>query len=117
MMKITLYTPFSSWYSKNKMWKHNQFRAYIPKEAQQVRDDLMIELKNELGDKKFKKEKVWVSLFIEKPDNRCDAVNFIDTICDVIKKVIGIDDRWFSIGEVDWKIEKDKPKIFIKIEQ
>ena len=116
-MKITLYTPFSSWYSKNKMWAHNSFRTYIPKEAQQIRDDLTIELKNELGDKVFKKEKVWISLFIEKPDNRCDAVNFIDTICDVVKKVIGIDDRYFSIREVDWKIVKDKPKIFIKIEQ
>ena len=66
----------------------------------------------------FKKNKVWVDIFVEKKDNRSDAVNVVDLVCDAIKKGIGVDDRWFCLGRLDWVIVKDRePQVFIKVYQ
>lgn len=61
--------------------------------------------------------KVWISIFVQKPHHRSDAVNVVDYICDGIKVGLGIDDRWFSIGRLDWEISKDNPQIYIGIGQ
>lgn len=116
-MKIELRTPFSFDYSKNKTWGHNRrgFK-YIRNEARRIRDNLLVELKNQVGKKKFEKRKVYITLLIVKPTMRGDCINFIDSICDVIKKAIEIDDNMFALS-VDWEINKDKPYINIVIEQ
>lgn len=61
--------------------------------------------------------KVWVSIHVEKPNNRFDAINVIDSIADGLKKAIGVDDRWFSIGGLDWSICKDEPRFIIEFGQ
>ena len=63
------------------------------------------------------RNKVWIDIFVQKPDHRGDAINFLDLIADAIKEAIGIDDRWFSIRRIDWQIVKEKPRIFIGIGQ
>lgn len=61
--------------------------------------------------------RVWLDILVQKPNQRGDAVNFVDLICDAAKSAIGIDDRWFSIRRLDWQIVKDDPKIYIGIGQ
>lgn len=61
--------------------------------------------------------KVWMSIHVEKPNNRFDAINVVDAIADGLKKAIGIDDRWFSIGALDWSICKDEPRFIIEFGQ
>jgi len=64
----------------------------------------------------WRKDKIWVWIDVEKPDNRSDAINVIDGICDIIKKCIPIDDRYYSVV-CDWKIQKIDPIIKVRVEQ
>ena len=61
--------------------------------------------------------KVWMAIHVEKPNNRFDAINVIDSIADGLKKAIGIDDRWFCIRQLDWSICKDEPRFIIEFGQ
>lgn len=61
--------------------------------------------------------KVWMAIHVEKPNNRFDAINCVDSIADGLKKAIGIDDRWFSIRQLDWSICKDEPRFTIEFGQ
>jgi uncharacterized Zn-finger protein len=74
-------------------------------------------LESAISGKKIYRNKVWIDIFVQKPDHRGDAINFVDLIADAIKVAIGIDDRWFSIRRVDWQIVKENPRIFIGIGQ
>lgn len=61
--------------------------------------------------------KLWIGLFVEKPDHRGDAINVVDLVCDGIRDAIDVDDRWFCLQFVDWRVNKADPKIFIQIGQ
>ena len=63
------------------------------------------------------KNKIWIEIFVQKPDHKRDAINLISTICDAVKDAIGIDDRWFSIARLDWQIVKHDPQIIIGLFQ
>lgn len=52
-----------------------------------------------------------------KPRTNIDAINFIDAIADVLKRVIGVDDKWFSIKSLDWAVDAKNPYIIIKLYQ
>ena len=54
---------------------------------------------------------------VYKPRTNIDAINFIDAIADVLKDVIGVDDKWFSIKALDWEHDKVNPRIIVKIYQ
>jgi len=119
MNEIEIKIPFNWLLSKNNRMGYSGItkRSFIKKEAREVQDSLILLIKNRVGDFKFKKDKIWISIFVQKPTERGDAINFVDVICDSIKKAVGIDDRWFSIKVVDWEIAEENPQIFIKIEQ
>ena len=64
---------------------------------------------------KWKKEKIWVNIFLQKPMLRCDVANLVDGIFDAIKVGIGIDDCYFSLS-ADWDYSKEiKPFIKLKL--
>lgn len=91
--------------------------VFLKKDARAVRDAIHYKIKSVLSGIIFKPGKVWVDIFVEKPDHRSDAINVVDTVCDAIKIAIGVDDRWFSIRRVDWAIIKTNPMITIVIGQ
>lgn len=61
--------------------------------------------------------KLWLSFFVEKENQKSDAVNVVDTMCDAIKRAVELDDRWFCIDRVDWCVKKTDPRIVIRIGQ
>lgn len=65
----------------------------------------------------FKQNKVWLDIFVQKPDHKGDAVNVVDLVCDAVKVAINVDDRWFSIRKLDWEICKTDPKLVIGVAQ
>lgn len=112
--------PWQRAISKNYMYGHNRAGGVYIKDAHRAtRDSIHYEVLNMLrsGNVKFNTGKVWLDIFVEKPDHRGDAVNTVDAICDGVKGAIGIDDRWYSIRRLDWIIVKDSPMITIKIGQ
>ena len=67
---------------------------------------------------KFEKRKIWLSILVEKPHHRGDAVNVVDVLCDGLKKGIDVDDKWFSISKLDWTIIPDRDcKIIVELVQ
>jgi len=62
------------------------------------------------------KTKTWLNLKVFKPNNRSDAVNFVDGISDALKKAIKIDDRYYSMI-IDWEIDKEQPRFELVVWQ
>lgn len=61
--------------------------------------------------------KLWLDIFVQKPDNKSDAVNVVDLVCDAVKDATHLDDRWYSIRRLDWEVVKVDPVVFIGIGQ
>lgn len=113
---IQVAVPFDPRFSKNALWNTGgQGHVYMRQEIKNTRDALIYELQSVPGE--WFDGKVWISIFVEKPDARSDAVNVIDLICDAVKKAIGVDDRWFSIRRLDWAIVKTDPMIWVGVAQ
>lgn len=66
---------------------------------------------------KMYNNKVYLDIFVCKPRTNIDAINFLDAIADVLKRVIGVDDKWFSIKSLDWIVDTKNPYIVVKLYQ
>jgi len=116
LIKIAI--PFSYSASKNHLWATNKNgHIYRRAESNTLQEQIVLMLKPALIGKKIYRNKVWIDIFVQKPDHRGDAINVLDLIADALKEAIGIDDRWFSIRRLDWQIVKENPRIFIGIGQ
>lgn len=110
--------PFTWAASKNHIYAlqqtgHRELRA----ESGLFRLAVARRIKSALGDQVVVQNKVWVEIFVQKPNHKGDAINVIHAICDAVKDAVGVDDRWFSIRGVDWQIIKHNPQIFITVGQ
>lgn len=112
--------PFDYSLSKNHIWSlRSKGHVYLRQEARKAREYIAWMIKDALNKSKRKlvQAKLWIDIFIQKPDHRGDAVNFLDLICDAIKDATGLDDKWYCIRRLDWQIVKEKPLIYIGISQ
>jgi Holliday junction resolvase RusA-like endonuclease len=115
---ITLAIPFSYAVSKNHIWATNgKGHIHRRKESTDYEDYIILEFKKELQGKKVFQNKIWIDLFVQKPNHKGDAINVLDLIADALKKAVGIDDRWFSVRWIDWEVVKENQKIYIGIGQ
>lgn len=117
-VSVSFSIPFKTGMSKNFYLglRHGGYGVY--KKAEAVALEELIILKTKKMGGKFKQNKIWLDFYVEKPTNRSDAVNVVDLICDAVKKGIGVDDRWFSLGQVDWSVVKDRePQVYVRVYQ
>ena len=66
------------------------------------------------------RKKVFIDAIVYKKDNRSDHHNCIKGILDVMQKAIdqkGVTDNYFSISLWDYEIDKDNPRIEVKVWQ
>ncbi len=112
--------PFSWAASKNSIYGRMsdiKKRTFIRAESRNYRDAITLLTKQAMKGVDLKHDKLWLDIFVEKPNQRGDAVNVIDLVCDAIKRAIPIDDRWYSIRRLDWEINKNNPHLFIGLSQ
>lgn len=64
----------------------------------------------------FKPHKIYVDIMVYRPDMRTDPVNFVDMICDAVKRGIGIDDNIYA-GKWDWELVDPPGEIVITVRQ
>lgn len=118
--RVWVAMPFDHSFSKNQMYARTGSGAvYIRENSRNTRFVLKSLIKKSVLDAKVKvaHNKVWITIFVEKRDWRGDAVNTVDLVCDAIKDAIGVDDKMFSIQQVDWAVVKRNPRILIGIGQ
>lgn len=113
--------PFHYGMSKNRMlgWTKKQ-KPHLTKEFRDTRGDLRDQLALAFlqpNAPKVVNAKLWIDIYVQKPDNRGDAVNVVDLVCDAIKEAIGLDDRWYSIRRLDWQIVKEGGHLFVGMGQ
>lgn len=110
--------PYSWAASKNRSFRiAASGRPFKIKELKQYQDALALCVASAVRGQKVYKNKIWVEFFVQKPSHKSDAINIVDTVCDAIKIGLGVDDRWFSIKQLDWQITKTDPQIYISIYQ
>lgn len=110
--------PFSYALSKNHLWSlGSEGHVFLRGESRKARAYLAGEVKKALCDVSIVQDKLWISLIVQKPDHRGDAINVIDLVADAIKDALPLDDRWYCIKGVDWQIIKQEPRLYIGIGQ
>lgn len=112
--------PFTWAASKNHIFSSARGNdGHIAKRKARVafQQQLIERLISALDGEKISQNKVWIDIFVQKPNHKGDAINFVDAICDAVKQAIGVDDRWFSLRSVDWQIVKDNPLIYVGVGQ
>lgn len=108
--------PFSYSASKNAVWRMGRGgHVYARQEANNYRALIANMLRS--GGPRWFQAKLWIDIFVEKPNHRGDAVNVVDLVCDAIKDATGVDDRWYSIWRLDWSIVKENPRLIIGVRQ
>jgi len=63
-----------------------------------------------------KKEKTFVEIHLYKPTQRGDSANFVDSVLDVVKDAIMVDDHFF-VPSAPWSVDRIEPRIEITIWQ
>jgi len=110
--------PFMYGMSKNAAWSSTgKGHIFLRKEHSQLRDALALRIKNASRGITWFEDKVWIDILVQKPNQRGDAVNVVDAVCDAVKMAIGIDDRWFCIKKLDWQVVKDDPRLIVGVGQ
>lgn len=119
LWQITLAIPYSSHMSKNKLLGRTRSGVYMRKEAHDQQGVVMTAFADalRLSQRTVVRAKLWIDIFVQKPNHYSDAVNVVDSICDALKAATNLDDRWFSISRLDWEVVTDDPFIFIGIGQ
>jgi hypothetical protein len=115
---VTFSVPYNQNVSKNARWRlGSRGVVYTTESVRKLDAEIQREVLRALDGRRLVQNKVWLSFFVEKPDHKSDAINVVDTLCDAIKKAVEVDDRWFSIRQLDWAIKKRDPHIIISIAQ
>lgn len=115
--------PFTYSLSKNATWsfrgKGRGGHVFMRQEAASARAIVRDAIKRAMSHRPPAVDaKVYIDLFVQKPDHRGDAINVVDSVCDGIKDALGVDDRWFCIRGVDWEVVKSgQPMIWIRVGQ
>lgn len=112
--------PFDYTMSKNSIWSNRKTGHIDNRQRKNTIKEYLVERINSSLNRsgnRFYEDKVWIDIFVQKPDHRGDAINVVDFVCDAVKEAIGVDDRWFSIRKLDWQITKENPSLYVGIGQ
>lgn len=105
MPTIEISIPYTPGLLKNKKSKFGHGHYYTSKEYSDAVSSLKDIVWGKSRGQKWKEEKIFVDIFLQKPQKRIDVANLVDSVCDAIKEGIGIDDCWFA-PRTDWEYEK-----------
>lgn len=103
MSQIELFYNLDPALSKNRKTSFARGRYYTNPAHKDACNALIMALKAQNKGQVWKKERVWIDIFLMKSKERQDVSNFVDVCCDAVKQVILVDDCFFSI-KADWEM-------------
>lgn len=113
---LRLAMPFDWAASKNAVWRTGRGgHVYARKESVDWRGQLAQKIRD--AGLEWFDGKVYLDVFVEKPNHKGDAINVLDLVADAVKDATGVDDRWYSVRRLDWSIVKQEPRILVGIAQ
>jgi len=113
MTEIKITIPYIPALSKNRRFigKFNKVKSPDHAKAQDLIEMLF---RRELINKPvIEKQKVWVSIMWYRKDMRGDLQNWVNPICDSIKRCLSFDDNYFAFDNLDWIVCKENPRMEI----
>lgn len=114
---IEIEIPYTPELGKNKMKGFANGHYYTTKAYKDACKSLSDIVWAEAKSYQWRKDKIWVEIFLQKERNNSDVANFVDGIFDAIKVGLGIDDCYYSL-KADWEYDKEiKPYLLITIKQ
>ena len=127
MPRIKITIPYTAKLSKNVALKRTRTGMAKSKATKAEQDRIHYMVKGAIHYAHSKPfipgHKVWLKIVVYRPRDPAekrtgdiDPINVLDTIADAVKGAIGVDDDVFS-AVVDWRVEKENPRIEIIIEQ
>ena len=110
--------PFSYAASKNFIYGvGSEGHVFLRKKSTAFRQEVTLRVVEAVRNVPLVQNKLWLDIYVEKPDHKGDAVNVVDLVCDAVKDATGLDDRWYSIRRLDWAIVKNSPRLIIGLSQ
>lgn len=88
---------------------------FVREDVNKLKEAISIITSAKVGSVLWPVSKTWIDVVVQKPNNRCDAINVVDTLCDGIKNGLGVDDKWFAIGRLDWELVFSNPSVFVQV--
>lgn len=120
---VRVAVPFDYAMSKNAIWRSvGAGHVILREESNTIRANLTTILRDALLSESLfghsvVTNRLWLDIFVEKPDHRGDAINVLDLVADAVKDACDLDDRWYSIRRLDWSIVKTDPRLFVGVSQ
>jgi len=116
--KICIELPYDTGISKNRAFIVARNRIITSPQMRRIKEVYGAICNHAFKDSNYEpKKKVYLAIYVFKKDHRSDAINVLDVLCDVIKKAINVDDRYFSIVLLDWGIDPISPRIHVGVFQ
>lgn len=110
--------PFSWAGSKNHIFSStSRGHVFMRDESRYMRTLLTEKVAEAVASAPLVQNKLWIDIFVQKPRQNGDAVNFVDMVCDAVKDALPLDDRWYCLRAVDWQIAKQDPMLFVGVGQ
>lgn len=120
--EITLTIPFRTAVSKNRGHRIKQSQYGLAtivktKDLRSYTHEVHWLIRAEIMKKpwKFENGKIWLTVFVYKPRKNADAINVLDTLADIIKNAIEVDDQYFAVRELDYDVDTANPRIILGI--
>ncbi len=115
---VRIAVPFQYAASKNAIYTtRRNGHVALRRESRAIRDEITLRIKNALIDQPVAHNRLWLDIYVQKPNHRGDAINVLDLVCDAVKDAVPVDDRWFAIRQLNWEVAKNDPMIFVGIGQ
>lgn len=114
--RIVVEMPWESarWLSKNRSLATSGKRIVVTEEC--ARASLLLEKLIAIERPMFREDEITVTIRVVRPDRRSDAPNFVDRVCDAVKRAIAVDDVWFGAVAIP-EIDAENPRLEVEVRQ
>lgn len=113
-ISVSIPWAIARWLSKNRAHVISGKRLVMTEEC--ARASKSLEDSIALQKPMFRQDEILVTIRVVRPDRRSDAPNFVDRVCDAVKRAIAVDDVWFGAVAIP-AIDAENPRLEVEITQ
>lgn len=104
--------------STNQIYRHFRNRVYMTHEGKDVKNDYIVEIKNQWGFKPPMEDAVEITISLYFKDKRKrDWDNYNKLVCDAMEGIVFMDDNQIQKATVIKGYDKENPRVEITIEK